>query len=98
MVTGLRGALSMAAANAHVTSADAGRRPLVLVAEDHEDTRAMLRMLLTMHGYDVADYGDGDTALDAAVRMGPDLAVVDGHLTGLDGFSLARAIRARRDV
>src|SRR5262249_14593532 len=74
------------------------RRPLVLVAEDHDDTRTMLRMLLTIHGYDVADYAEGEAALAAAIRLRPDLAVVDGHLCGLDGFGVTRKIRARADL
>ena len=74
------------------------RRPLVLVAEDHDDTRAMIRMLLTLHGYEVTDYAEGEAALQAAVRLRPDLALVDGHLRGLDGFSLARAMRSCADL
>jgi len=99
MVAGMPEAHAAAAAERlTVPQADAVCRPLVLVAEDHDDTRAMLRVLLTTQGYEVVDYADGDTALDAAIRLMPHIALVDGHLRGLDGFGLVRAIRARADL
>jgi DNA-binding response OmpR family regulator len=70
------------------------RKPLVLVADDHEDTRSMLEMLLTTNGFDVALYEDGETALADAIRLAPNLVVLDGHLHRLDGCDVARGIRA----
>src|SRR4029453_8442869 len=68
-------------------------QPLVLVAEDHEDTRVMFRELLTMNGFVVIEAEDGAKALVEARRTIPDLVLLDGRLPGLDGLDVARALR-----
>ena len=67
--------------------------PLVLVVEDHEDTRYLLRFLLKMRGFDVAEAGDGVEAVEMAERLRPGLILMDGSLPRLDGFSATRRIR-----
>lgn len=75
-------------------------RRRVLIVEDSDDAREMLRYLLERAGHEVHDAADGATGLDRALSLGPDVAVVDVGLPGLDGYELARRIRAagRRDM
>ena len=66
----------------------------VLVAEDHEDTRELLRTILERRGLTVFEAADGVEALDAAERERPDLILMDGGLPRLDGISATRRMRA----
>ena len=54
----------------------------------------MLALLLGKLGYDVHTAADGPTGLDAALALEPDAAVVDVSLPGLDGYEVARRLRA----
>ena len=65
----------------------------VLVAEDHEDTRALLRTLLEKRGLAVVEAGDGVQAVDVAERERPDLILMDGGLPLLDGLAATRRMR-----
>lgn len=69
------------------------RRAKVLVAEDHEDTRCLLRVLLERGGHAVVEAGDGVAAVDAAERERPDLILMDGGLPLLDGVAATRRLR-----
>lgn len=70
-----------------------GVKPLVLVAEDHEDTRFMLRYLLEMWGCRVVLAEDGEMAVCAAEEMLPQLILIDASLPRLDGLEATRRIR-----
>lgn len=79
-----------------VTDASARRdahRAKVLVAEDHEDTRSLLRTLLEKRGLSVVEAGDGVEAVNAAERECPDLILMDGGLPLLDGVAATRRLR-----
>jgi DNA-binding response OmpR family regulator len=65
----------------------------VLVAEDHEDTRQLLRTILEKRGFTVVEAGDGFEAVDAAERERPDLILMDGGLPLLDGVAVTRRLR-----
>jgi two-component system CheB/CheR fusion protein len=67
----------------------------VLVVEDNDDAREALGHLLRHGGHEVREAGDGWQALDAAEAFGPDIALVDVGLPGLDGYEVARRLRAR---
>lgn len=67
--------------------------PLVLVAEDHEDTRFLLRTILERRGLAVVEAGDGEEAVSLAERETPDLILMDGSLPRLDGVSATRRMR-----
>ncbi|MEI7894926.1 MAG: response regulator, partial [Myxococcales bacterium] len=76
-----------------------GRR--VLVADDDPGVTWFLSDLLRSEGCNVCEALDGQSALDLALRIGPDLIVSDVLMPGLDGFSLCRALKrdvALRDV
>ena len=62
----------------------------VLIAEDHEENRTLLRMLLEANGYRVTVAGDGLEALHAARRERPDVIVSDALMAKMDGFDLCR--------
>ena len=66
----------------------------VLLVEDHDDARDMLALLLARLGHDVHTAADGPTGLDAALALEPDAAIVDVSLPGLDGYEVARRLRA----
>jgi CheY-like chemotaxis protein len=68
--------------------------PLVLVAEDHEDTRFLLRTLLMIRGLAVVEAANGEEAVEVAGRERPDLILMDGSLPLLDGFSATRRMRS----
>ncbi len=65
----------------------------VLVAEDHEDTRTLLRLLLEKRGFAVVEASDGREAVAAAERERPDLILMDGGLPLLDGVAATRRLR-----
>ena len=73
-------------------AADPPRR--VLVVEDTDDAREMLCVLLTLAGHSVHEAGDGRTGIAVAAETGPDVALIDVGLPGLDGYEVARRIRA----
>lgn len=65
----------------------------VLVAEDHEDTRCLLRTLLERRGLLVVEASNGFEAVDVAERERPDLILMDGSLPLLDGVAATRRLR-----
>src|SRR5207245_1227021 len=57
----------------------------VLLVDDEDSLRKVMRDLLERDGYDVAEARDGVQALDQIDRVGPDIIVLDLNLPGLDG-------------
>src|SRR4051812_970291 len=66
----------------------------ILVVEDHEDNRQILRVLLASGGYAMIEAHDGETALTVAAAERPDLILMDIQLPGLDGYEVTRRIKA----
>lgn len=66
----------------------------VLVVEDFEDNRFMMRRLLEMSGYRVIEAVNGQEAVDKACAERPDLILMDLSLPHLDGLAATRRIRA----
>src|SRR5437879_3099797 len=81
-------------------SDDAGERQAgvapcrILLVEDNADARDMLLALLTLDRHEVVTAADGPAGVDAALRLRPDVALVDIGLPGLNGYEVARRIRA----
>ncbi|MDQ3755952.1 MAG: response regulator [Acidobacteriota bacterium] len=75
-----------------------GNDPTVLVVEDFEDNRFMMRRLLEMSGYRVVEAVNGQEAIEAAQREHPDLILMDLSLPLLDGLSATRRIRAQPNL
>lgn len=63
----------------------------VLIVEDHQENRNLLKFLLEANGYRVTGAGDGVEALAAARRDPPDAIVSDVLMPNMDGFALCRA-------
>lgn len=70
-----------------------GQTRRVLVVDDHKETLESLRRLLTSLGHEVEAARDGMEAL-ACLTLGIDLVLLDAEMPGMDGFELARRIRA----
>jgi PAS domain S-box-containing protein len=68
----------------------------VLLIEDNDDARQSLRALLEHEGHRVAETADGTSGLNRDETMRPDIVLIDIGLPGLDGYEVARRIRARR--
>jgi two-component system, cell cycle response regulator DivK len=66
----------------------------ILVVEDQEDNRRILRDLLTHAGFDVIEVGDGEQAVTAAAAHHPDVILMDIQLPLLDGYEATRRIKA----
>jgi two-component system cell cycle response regulator DivK len=66
----------------------------ILVVEDQEDLRAILRDFLTATGYAVIEAVDGVEAVAKARLVSPDLVLMDIQLPVLDGYDATRQIKA----
>ncbi|HEU4594193.1 MAG TPA: response regulator [Pyrinomonadaceae bacterium] len=71
-----------------------GPPPTVLVVEDFEDNRFMMRRLLEMSGYRVVEAVNGKQAVEKAQSERPDIILMDLSLPMLDGLAATRQIRA----
>lgn len=69
----------------------------VLVVEDFEDNRFMMRRLLEMSGYRVVEAENGEQAIERALTERPDLILMDLSLPVLDGLAATRGIRRQPD-
>jgi CheY-like chemotaxis protein len=71
------------------------RRLRVLVVDDNQDAGESMSLLLGMWGHDVTMAQDGATALEMAERARPEVVLLDIGLPGIDGYEVARRIRAK---
>ena len=69
------------------------RRRILLVDDNHDNVRLLSR-LLTRRGHEVFTAGDGLAALKIAAEFQPEVLLLDIGLPGLDGYALARRLRA----
>jgi CheY-like chemotaxis protein len=67
--------------------------PRILLVEDHPEVAAAQALLLKALGYQVQTAHDGQTAIDMAKSLLPDIAVVDIGLPGIDGYQVAESLR-----
>lgn len=70
-------------------------RPLrILLVEDNADARDMVQAVLALAGHEVRPFSNGESAVAEARRFRPDVAIVDIGLPGMDGYEVARRLRA----
>jgi signal transduction histidine kinase len=67
----------------------------VLLIEDNNDARQMLRAALVLRGHEVREAATGSAGLLAAADAWPDIALVDIGLPDIDGYEVARRLRSR---
>lgn len=83
---------------AHNGAVNKGPGLRVLVVDDNADAVETLVMLLGMWGHDVRSAADGPAALEAAAAHRPDVVLLDITLPGMDGYEVARQLRARPEL
>jgi len=83
------------AASAVAESPEAIEKKLrILIVDDNPDGRESLAMMLGMQGHEVHEAVDGPSAVQRALELVPDAAIVDIGLPGFDGYEVARRVRA----
>jgi CheY-like chemotaxis protein len=76
------------------TSSDGARSGnCVLVVDDNVDLSRALTTLLSRFGYDARGVHDGQSAIEAARSLRPDVVLLDLGLPGMDGYEVARRLR-----
>jgi two-component system, cell cycle response regulator DivK len=65
----------------------------ILIVEDTEDNRKILRDLLTAAGYELLEATDGEEGIAMAVQHRPDLILMDIQLPHVDGYEATRQIK-----
>jgi len=73
-------------------------RPLVLIVDDHEDTRDLIKFVLEKQGYRIVEAEDGEVALERGEHERPDLVLMDLALPKIDGLSVMERLRERADM
>ncbi|MEP6569195.1 MAG: response regulator [Acidobacteriota bacterium] len=66
----------------------------ILIADDHDDNRELLQLLLIAAGYNVHEARDGDECLAIARSESPDLIVMDLSMPVLDGWGVLQELKA----
>jgi DNA-binding response OmpR family regulator len=73
-------------------------RTRVLIVDDDDDIRALLRDLLSRAGYEVDEASDGRAALRQLLDVPPELVILDVTMPGIDGYATLERIRDLSDV
>ena len=83
----------------HASTGGNDSAPLtVLVVEDYEDTRYLMRMELEQRGFRIIEATDGEEAVATALRERPPIILMDIGLPVLDGIDATRHLRQREET
>ena len=74
------------------------KRILILLIEDQEDNRRIVRDLLTSVGYELIEAVTGEEGVTLAERHRPDLILMDVLLPGLNGYDATRLIKSKPEL
>lgn len=66
----------------------------ILIADDYDDNRELLRLMLEAEGYAVREVRDGRECVEAARAEPPDLVLIDLSMPVMDGWNALRELRA----
>lgn len=69
--------------------------PLVLVVDDEDMTRKLLRLMLERDGYAIVEAEDGVRALEEIAKQQPDIVILDVMMPNMDGFTLCQMVRSQ---
>jgi CheY-like chemotaxis protein len=69
------------------------RQRTILLVEDFDDTRLMMKLWLAKNGYKVVEADSGEAAIKAATEELPDLIIMDMMMPGLNGLDATQRIR-----
>jgi class 3 adenylate cyclase len=72
--------------------------PRILIVDDNETNRDILRTRLGPHGYELLEAADGEEAIAAAREHSPDLILLDVMMPKIDGIEVCRRIKADSDL
>lgn len=67
---------------------------IILVTEDEDDTRELMKLLLEHHGHEVDTAENGKQAIRAATERVPDVILMDLRMPVMDGFAATQTLRA----
>src|SRR3989440_1692027 len=95
MPAGEDGSRLAASVEASAASGKGPSRPRILIVEDSTEVRVIYREALAALGYTVSAAGNAEEALRTTVEAAPDVALIDIHLPGMNGYRLAQALKAR---
>jgi two-component system cell cycle response regulator DivK len=70
----------------------------ILYIEDNLQNLYLVRFILEKHGYEVSSASDGKEGIDRAATIKPDLILLDIQLPVMDGYTVARRLRANPDL
>lgn len=70
----------------------------VLVVEDNDDTRTMLRTMLKVYGYAVIEAADGEKAVRLALEQSPHIILLDLKIPVMDGTEVTNKLRSLQET
>ena len=70
----------------------------ILYIEDNEQNLYLIRFILEKHGHEVCSASDGREGIELAGRIRPGLILLDIQLPHMDGYAVARSLRANPEI
>jgi len=73
-------------------------KPKILVIEDNEQNLYLITFILEKHGYQVIQARNGQDGIEKACQEKPDLIILDIQLPVMDGYEVARRLKAKPEI